>query len=424
MSGKWYLPTPIVVVRNIILLIFFLFGCVSIVWTQRVFLFILKDRPKYRHSMINLTKRHFLQLFTFVISILNSTTISITYDPSKLPLENSFSQLPGNLISTSLSPNSVMISNHQIYTDWFYLWFLNYTSRLSEFVYIIMKDMSKTPILGYGMTNFNFMFLSRKWDEDKIKLTSQLLEVDANARGSGPASGVRHVTSFRATTSVSDVQSWPKEKVSDDISPYQILLFPEGTVPSLRTTKKSREFCDANNLPPLKHVLLPRIRGLFLVLRKLRGTVEVVYDITTAYGGLKAGEFGEDIFTLKGLFLLSRGPEKINYHFRSFRIEDIPLGDDDVADVDLVDEETLKKFENWLFQIWYEKDALMDSFYKHGSFVSPNSSSNNTVEKVSQHTVEGGVKLRSVLEIIPVFGTAGATVLLLVGLYRLLRFFF
>lgn len=55
-------------------------------------------------------------------------------------------------------PNSVLISNHQIYTDWLYLWFLTYTSKFGNSVFIILKDLSKIPVLGYGMKNYNFYF--------------------------------------------------------------------------------------------------------------------------------------------------------------------------------------------------------------------------------------------------------------------------
>lgn len=415
------LITPLVVIRNVLMLIIFFFGCLSIVWTQFVFIFILDNYPSYKQTVINLTKRHFIQLITFVLSVVSPTTIAITFDSSSLPESNSFQQLTNGVLSTVFSPNSVMISNHQIYTDWTYLWFLCYTSRLADYVYIIMKDMSKTPILGYGMTNFNFMFLSRKWEVDKPKLTNQLLEIDANARGSGPASGVKHVSSTNITPGVDDVKFWPKEKVSNEIFPFEILLYPEGTVPSLRTTKKSREFCAANGLKPLKHVLLPRTRGLFLVLKKLKGTIEVVYDITTGYHGLKPGEFGEDLFTLKKIFILGKGPEKISYHFRSFRLDEIPLGDDTVVDIDEVKEEDLKKFEDWLYKIWYEKDELMAHFYKYGAFVSPKSEAIDTVSKVEEHTIVGDFKLRNIFEVLSVFSTSAATIVSLVFVFRLLK---
>lgn len=389
------IPKPILVIRNVTLLVIFLLGCISIVTTQVIFSAILLKYPSYKQSMINHTKRQFVQLVTFVLSVVSPIKISVTYDPELLPESNSFKSMTDGIISNCLSPNSIMISNHQIYTDWYYLWFICYSARLADNVFIILKDMSKVPILGTGMKNFNFLFLSRKWQNDKIILTNQLLEIDANARGSGPASGIKHVASANVANGIEDIRFWPQNKISDEIYPYEIILYPEGTVPSKRTKAKSQKFCLENNLPRLNHVLLPRVRGLFLSLRKLRNTIEVVYDITTGYSGLNAGDCGEDIFTLKGTFIFGTGPKQANFHIRSFKISEIPLGEE-TLDIDDVKEEDLKNFEDWLFKIWYEKDRLMDQFYKTGSF-----------ETANTQTVVGDVKLRSMWEAFPIFSTLG-----------------
>lgn len=385
------IPRPILIIKNVTILVIFLVGCISILATQTIFLVILLNYPNYKQSMINHTKRQFVQLVTFVISNVSPIKISITYDPDLLPGTNTFKALTDGIISSCLSPNSILISNHQIYTDWFYLWFICYSARLADNVFIILKDMSKVPIVGPGMKNFNFLFLSRKWQVDKIVLTNQLLEIDANARGSGPASGIKHVSSANVANGIEDIRFWPQNKISDDIYPYEIILYPEGTVPSKRTVAKSQKFCLENNLPRLTHVLLPRVRGLFLSLRKLRNTVEVVYDITTGYSGLKEGECGEDIFTLKNTFIFGAGPKQANFYIRSFKISEIPLGEE-TLDIDDVKEEDLKNFEDWLFKIWYDKDKLMDQFYKTGTF-----------ESSTTQTVVGDVKLRSVWEVFPVF---------------------
>lgn len=368
-------------------------------------------------------------MLTFVLSNASPTKMSITYDPETIPQGNSFKTLSDGILSTILTPNSVLISNHQIYTDWFYLWWFTYTANMADNIYIILKDLSKIPVLGYGMKNYNFMFLSRKWEKDKVLLTNQLLEIDANARGSGPAAGINHVSSTNISSDYGGVKFWPQQRVSDVIYPYQILLFPEGTVPSNRTTKKSKEFCEKNKLPLLKHVLLPRTRGLFLILRNLRNTSRVVYDITTGYGGLKPDEYGEDLFTLKKIFFLGQGPSQICYHIRAFNVDDIPLGEDTV-DIDDVKPEDLANFEKWLYKVWYEKDLLMKQFFEYGSFVEPVNPSSNTLEKVKAHTVKADIRLKTnaLLEVLPSFATAFTTLLILrllwVGIKTLFRAIF
>lgn len=395
--------TGLTVAKNVVLLVVFFLGCCSITLLQVVMKPILgMNNPRYQ-DFIGLTKRYFITLLTFIMSWISPVEITLTYDKDQLPPHNSFKQTSNGELSTILSPNSVLMGNHQIYTDWFYLWFITYTARLSEGVYIILKDaLSKIPVLGYGMNNFNFMFLSRKWDQDKVRLTNQLLEIDADARGSGPSSGVKHIASTNISDDLEGIKQWPKQSMSGNIFPYEIILYPEGTVPSNRTTKKSREFCEKLGVKPLKHLLLPRVRGLFLVLRKLRNTAEVVYDITCGYGGLTPDVYGEDIFTLKNIFLFGKGPKSIHYHLRSIRLEDIPLGEETV-DIDDVKEEDLKVFEKWLYELWYEKDELMKNFYKYGKFVSPHSENLNKVEKVENSSVTGNLQLRNVFEIVSVY---------------------
>ncbi|CAK7891723.1 2-acyl-1-lysophosphatidylinositol acyltransferase [[Candida] anglica] len=385
----------VAIVRTAILGPLFLLGCAAIVFTQEVSALLLVNSPKSLQAAVNLSKTHFISLLTFIAHIICPSDVSITYDESTKDM--AFSSTNGHL-SGYLMPNSVLISNHQIYTDWLSLWHILASTHLGNSVFIFLKDLSWIPVLGRGMKNYNFLFLSRKWEKDKIVLTNQLLEIDANARGYGPANGVKHVFSTSlnqqdSTTLQPPIQHWPSGKNSKQIWPYEILLYPEGTVTSPHTRIRSDKFCDRKGLPHLKHVLLPRVRGLFITLRKLRNTVEVVYDITTGYSGLKPGDNGEDIFTLKQFFLLGYGPKRVNHYIQTWKIADIPLGDDDCEDIDAVKEEDVAKFEQWLFKIWYEKDERMDLFYKSGSF--------ETIPNTK--TVIAEIKNKSILDLLSVF---------------------
>lgn len=393
---------PVVIIRTFILALFFLSGVASLFVTQYVGLELTKTNAQYREALINLTKKQFFVLLTYMTSWISPCTISITYDPDTLPSSNSFKVDANGYLTSNLTPNSVVIMNHQLYTDWLYLWYITYTARLAESVIIMLKDLSKIPVLGYGMTNFNFLFLSRKWEKDKVVLTNQLLTIDANARGLGPANGVKFVSS----TDVADssVQHWPDGHRNNQIWPYQIILFPEGTVTAARTRKKSDEFCDSKNIPRLKHSLLPRTRGLFLTLRKLRDTVEIIYDVTCGYSDLKPHEYGEDVFTLKGSYFLGMGPKRVHYYIKGWKISDIPLGEetDDIDDVSLED---VEKFEQWLFGVWYQKDKLLEGFYERGSFVDPTS-------KAIKPTVQTPLRIKNIVDVISSFTTLFAIILI------------
>lgn len=399
---------PVAAIRTVFVVIAFLVGCISIRFTQGVARVLLYKQKKAYHALINLTKCQFIQLLSSLTALVNPLKISITYDTALLPELTLFRvDSSGNLI-LSLVPNSVWICNHQIYTDWLFLWFLNYSGRFGDSVYIVLKAaLEKIPILGLGMVNYKFLFLLRKWENDKIKLTNSLLEIDADARGMGPASGVSHLTSTSESTSLPGVLIWPKGNVPDAAKdslalwPYQMIIFPEGTVISPHTRERLNKFAEKLGRPVLKHTLLPRVRGLFLMLRSLRGTAEYVYDLTCGYTGLSAEDYGEEVFTLKAYYFKGYGPSRINYHIRAFAVKDIPLGDDDLVDVDNVAPETIAAFENWLYKIWDEKDEFMKVFFETGLF-----------ESLGTKTVEADFKLRSRLEILQTF-LVPATVLLL-----------
>ncbi|QRG39748.1 hypothetical protein FDK38_004202 [Candidozyma auris] len=404
---------PVIVVRTIFAVATFMLGSVCLRFTQGLaWCFLYKKKPAY-HAMINLTKHQFVQLLAFLTALINPSKVSVTFDKTALPETTSFRvDSQGNLIS-SVSPNSVWICNHQIYTDWLFLWFLCYTARFSDCVYIVLKAaLAKIPVLGQGMQNYKFLFLSRKWEKDKVNLTNSLLEIDADARGFGPASGVSHVSATSESTTLPGVSLWPKGKApkeakeSTALWPYQMIIFPEGTVISPHTRERSNKFAEKLGRPVLKHTLLPRVRGLFLMLRALRGTAEYVYDVTCGYSGLTADDYGEEVFTLKAYYLKGYGPSAINYHIRAFAIKDIPLGDDDSVDIDNVSPETLKAFENWLLDVWYEKDELMKEFFEKGSFANASTLSSQA------HTVVADFKLRSRFEVVGVF-VAAATALIM-----------
>lgn len=399
---------PVAAIRTIFVVIAFLVGCISIRSTQTVARVLLYKQKKAYHAMINLTKCQFIQLLTSLTGLVNPLKISITYDTALLPELTLFRVDSSGHLILSLIPNSVWICNHQIYTDWLFLWFLNYSGRFGDSVYIVLKaTLEKIPILGPGMVNYKFLFLLRKWENDKIKLTNSLLEIDADARGMGPASGVSHLTSTSESTSLPGVLLWPKGNVPDAAKkslalwPYQMIIFPEGTVISPHTRERLNKFAQNLGRPVLKHTLLPRVRGLFLMLRSLRGTAEYVYDLTCGYTGLSAEDYGEEVFTLKAYYFKGYGPSKINYHIRAFAVKDIPLGDDDLVDVDNVAPETIAAFEVWLFKIWEEKDEYMKVFFETGLF-----------ESLGTKTVEADFKLRSRIEVLQVL-LVPATVLLL-----------
>ncbi|KAF7580605.1 putative uncharacterized acyltransferase [Clavispora lusitaniae] len=399
---------PVVVLRTAFVIFAFIFGTLGIRLLQELGGVVFSRHPALFHACVALTKSHFLALLTFLTALVNPTAVSVTWDARQMS-SSRFEVRAGHLHST-LADNAVWISNHQIYTDWLFWWFLAYTGGHAGAAYIVLKEnLAKIPVLGPGMRRFRFMFLSRKWATDKLRLTSQLLELDANARGMGPVAGVTCAAS--ESSRLPGVRQWPPGHGSVAAN-YHLIVYPEGTVMSPHTRERSDKFCASINRPPLRHVLLPRARGLFLMLRSLRGSVDVVYDLTTGYTGLGPEQYGEEVFTLKAYYLFGYGPRKINFAVRTWNLADIPLGPDDGnIDVDDVDPQVMRQFEEWLYDAWYAKDELMSRFFATGSF-----------EGEETKTVEAPFQLRSPLEALAPFVPSLTLVLMLYLSVRLISF--
>jgi lysocardiolipin and lysophospholipid acyltransferase len=199
-------------------------------------------------------------------------------------------------------------------------------------LYIILKESIKyIPVLGTGMMMYGFIFLSRKWATDKERFQYRLKKL-----------------STRHEAAVSDFN--PK-----GLNPMWLLIFPEGTNLSNNGRVASAKWAAKNNMPDLRHALLPRSTGLSYCLQELRDTVDYMYDCTVAYEGVPAGQYGQDLFSLRGSYFQGRPPKSVNMHWRRFAIRDIPLGDE-------------KVFADWLVARWREKDDLLQYYIEHNRF--------------------------------------------------------
>jgi hypothetical protein len=223
-------------------------------------------------------------------------------------------------LQCNFADRMVLMANHQLYTDWLYLWWIAYTNNMHGFIYIILKESLKNiPIIGWGAQFYNFIFLARNWEEDQRTFKRHLAQLN---------------------------------KPND---PMWLIIFPEGTNLSATTREKSKKWAEKNNLKDMKHQLLPRSTGLRFCLNELSETTEWLYDCTIAYEGVPAGQFGQDIFTLRSSFFEGRPPKSVNMHWRRFHIDTIPI-------------QNTKAFEVWLRNRWREKDYMLEYFNRHSRF--------------------------------------------------------
>lgn len=245
------------ILRALLLLTWFNCGAVCIHTTQILGAPLYWWNKDYYYAYMALTKQSFAILGIAATRWFSPTKIRVSWDPD---LRGQFHKTTAGRLETTFPERLVYVANHQVYTEWMYLWWIAYTSRMHGHIFIILKESLKyVPVLGPGMMFYGFIFMARKWAADKPRLQHRLEKL--KTRHSGPMSG------------------------SAGLDPMWLLIFPEGTNLSANTKRNSTKWAEKQGIPNTRHVLLPRSTGLFFCLQQLQGTVDWVYDVTIAYEG-------------------------------------------------------------------------------------------------------------------------------------------
>jgi 1-acyl-sn-glycerol-3-phosphate acyltransferase len=212
----------------------------------------------YYYAYMALTKQSFGIFIVTITQWFSPTVIRVSWDHS---VQGQLRKTPDGRMKTTFPERMVLVSNHQIYTDWLYLWWTAYTSRMHGHIFIILKESLKyMPLLSPGILFFGFIFMARKWTSDQVRMKYRLQKL--KARHSGPMSG------------------------TSSLDPMWLLIFPEGTNLSANTRKSSASWAAKQGIPDLKHALIPRSTGLQFCLSELDDSVDWVYDCTIAYEGV------------------------------------------------------------------------------------------------------------------------------------------
>jgi 1-acyl-sn-glycerol-3-phosphate acyltransferase len=215
------------------------------------------DRDYY-YAYMALTKQSFGILATTITQWFSPTVVRVSWDES---MRGQIRKTEDGNLETLFPERLILMANHQIYTDWLYLWWIAYTNKMHGHIYIILKEQLKyVPFLGPGMMFYGFIFMARKWASDKARLAYRLGKL--KTRHSGPMSG------------------------SASLDPMWLMIYPEGTNLSANTRKGSVKWAKKQDIPDMRHALLPRSTGLQFCLSELKGTVDWVYDCTVAYEGV------------------------------------------------------------------------------------------------------------------------------------------
>lgn len=339
-----------------ILAIFFGLGCLSITFTQLLTNLFIFDIDNYR-LLHDFNKRNFVVLVAFVTYLFSSsTTLSLSFANEELERRSIFSsgENKGKLI---LPSKALVIANHQIYSDWFYLWFLAYLSQKADSIYIVMKkSLRKIPIIGYGMENYNFVFLSRNWANDKKYMSGQFAKMS---------------------------------EIGEKVGKLWMLIFPEGTNINHVHLAKSQAWSEKMGLPKLETVLLPRVKGLYVAAKELRGVTDTILDFTIGYSPNNGKEeMAQDVWTLGKIYGEGESPSKINVLINEYHLKEEIKNLNWEADSSEDDIE-MEKLDKWICKVFELKEKEMQHFYQHGNF--------------GRKTVEIPLKLRNQFEILNVF---------------------
>ncbi|KAK2597408.1 hypothetical protein QQS21_005956 [Conoideocrella luteorostrata] len=372
-SGRTGHGRAIQILRIAAFAVYFSFCCFIIGITQFIgspLYFVNRD---WYYAYMSMTKRSFALTVTLMTHLFGPTTMRISGDES---VAGQIFPTSGGGVEFKFPERMVMIANHQIYTDWIYLWWIGYANRpgMHGHVYIILKESLKyIPIMGTGMMFYGFIFMSRKMATDQPRLAHRLNKLKQKK-----------------------VDPWGNTY----LDPMWLLLFPEGTNLSNNGRRKSSQWAAKNGLQDPEHVMLPRSTGTYFCLNELKDSVEYVYDCTVAYEGVPRGKYGEEIFGLASTYFEGRPPKSVNLYWRRFRVADIPLDDP-------------KTFDLWLRDQWYKKDALMEEYLSKGHFP--------PLPGAEVNYVETEVRTRYPWEILQIFSVVGICVLLWHNMRRLLQ---
>lgn len=204
---------------------------------------------------------------------------------------------------------SVIIMNHRTRMDWMFLW-----NCLMRYSYLRLQKvclkagLKSVPGFGWAMQAAAYIFIHRKWKEDKSHFEDML------------------------------------DYFCDIREPLQLLIFPEGTDLTENSKARSNDFAEKNGLQKYEYVLHPRTTGFTFVVDRLREgkNLDAVHDITVAYP--------HNIPQTEKHLLQGDFPREIHFHVHRYPVDSLPVAKEDL--------------QLWCHRRWEEKEERLRSFYR------------------------------------------------------------
>lgn len=206
------------------------------------------------------------------------------------------------------SESVIYVANHQQMTDIPIIYrYINSIMKIGAVRWFAKIQLKWTPGIGWGMQLNDCIFLKRNWasDADSVNETFH------------------------------NIHRLPL--------PFSIMIFPEGTRITPKKWKRSKEFAAKAKRPMTQMLLMPRTKGFVTTVHNLQDRLDAVYDITIGYPN--------GIFHI--IDLMRGTAPSLHLHARRFDIDRLP------ADK--------KGLENFLYDLFQEKDKRLVRFMKTGS---------------------------------------------------------
>ncbi|XP_043495445.1 lysocardiolipin acyltransferase 1-like [Polistes fuscatus] len=218
-----------------------------------------------------------------------------------------------------ISPNesAVLVMNHRTRVDWNFLWAAMYQACMPDIACHRLKFILKDPIRhipgpGWIMQMNGFLYITRRWEEDKGRLLRTL----------------DYLVALRRRT--------------------QLLIFPEGTDLTKTSKEKSDKYALQHQLPQYIYTLHPKTTGFSYLVQHLQKAnyLDAIYDLTIAYPDYVPQS---EIDLIKGKL-----PHEVHFYIKRIPFSDIPTHE--------------LMLRQWLEDRWSNKEKILKTFYEKKSF--------------------------------------------------------
>lgn len=224
-----------------------------------------------------------------IFNFLKFYVFHLAYSCFKFWFSNNYSIVYSRELDNLRNSHSITISNHVSDYDWLYI--ASMKEKLNRFpnLVITMKEsLRNTPLIGYILESFNFIFLSRNIkDQNKVIAQSSLKNI--------PFIGniLESLKSIFVPNKVDNLDDIEKlelrcQEITNDGNTIDVLLFLEGTYMCKEKQQEALKFydqlvkdgkaTDLNYFNP-EYVLIPRVRGFLHLLLSIP-SIRNICDIT------------------------------------------------------------------------------------------------------------------------------------------------